>query len=298
MQINQQTMIDELFLLFRVPVSLMVGLSAALGALLARPRLDGLCLGAALAAMLLAWGCSAWNQAQEFRVDALMERTARRPLASGRMSVLRGVLWGTGCVLIACVFFYEMGGMRLAGLGAGIALVYNGIYTPLKKRSGFALLAGAVVGATPPLTGWMAAGGKMGDPLLALIFGLYALWQIPHFWLRAERYVEEYQRAGLPLPNIVLAAEKRGRLLEIWFCAFAVTLLMAPAFPLFQATALRLTAALIGLSVFCAASLLFRLRKRLGPEKTTTPAIALADGSLLLIMFLLAADALLASALK
>ncbi len=286
----------DFFLLFRLPVSLMVGLSAAFGALLARPRLDGHCLGAALAAMLLAWGCSAWNQAQEFRTDALMARTAGRPLASGRMPVLAGVLLGAGCVLASCWILYELGGRRLAGLGVGIALVYNGIYTPLKKRTGFALLAGAIVGATPPLVGWLAAGGEPGDPLLALVYGLYALWQIPHFWLRAERDTEEYRRAGLPLPGFVFAAGKRGRLLEIWFYAFAATLLMAPAFPLFRAHALRLTAVFVGLSAFCGAMILFRLRARFGAEKTTGPAIALADGSLMMFMLLLVADALLASA--
>ena len=287
-------MIDDLFLLFRVPVSLMVGLSAAFGALLARPRLDGLCLGAALAAMFLAWGCSAWNQAQEFRMDALMERTARRPLPSGRMSVPAGALWGTGCVLAACVLFYEMGGMRLAGLGAGIALVYNGIYTPLKKRTGFALLAGAAVGAAPPLTGWLAAGGKVGDPLLALVFGIYALWQIPHFWLRAGKRAGEYRRAGFVLPVFAGFTGTRGRLLEIWFCAFATALLMLPALPLFQSLFFRLAAAAAGLLALGGAGIVFRLRERYGMEKATGPAIALVDGCLMLCMLLLVADALLA----
>ena len=290
-------MTRDLFLLFRLPVSLMVGASSAFGALLARPRLDGLCLGAALAAMLLAWGCSAWNQTQERRTDALMARTAHRPLAAGRMSALTGAALGTACFLAACGIFQAMAGAPLVGLAMGIALVYNGIYTPLKKRTTFALLAGAAVGATPPLVGWLAAGGRVDDPLLALLYGLYALWQIPHFWLRAGRRAEEYRRAGFPLPGLAFATGQRGRLLEIWCCAFASVLLMVPAFPLFQNTGLRLAAACAGLLVFCGAGIFFLARARHGAEKTTGPAIILADGSLLLIMLLLVADGLLASVL-
>lgn len=291
-------MVRDLLILFRLPVSLMVGASAAFGALLARPRLDGLCLDAALAAMLLAWGCSAWNQTQERRTDALMARTAHRPLAARRMSAPMGALLGAVCFLAACGIFHAIGGAPLVGLAAGIAIVYNGIYTPLKKRTTFALLAGAAVGATPPLIGWLAAGGRLEDPRLALLYGLYTLWQIPHFWLRAGRRAEEYQRAGFPLPGLAFATGRRGRLLEIWCCAFASALLMVPAFPLFQNTGLRLAAALAGLLALCGAWVLFRLRTRHGTEKTAGPAIVLADGSLLLIMLLLVTDGLLASALR
>ena len=284
----------DLFILFRLPVSLMVGASTSFGALLAYPRLDGPWPEAALAAMLLAWGCSAWNQAQERRADALMERTARRPLAAGRMPAPAGVTLGAGCVLAACAMLHSLGGVPLAGLGLSIALVYNGIYTPLKKRTAFALLAGAAVGATPPLVGWLAAGGGPGDPLLALVYGVYALWQIPHFWLRAGKRAGEYQRAGFPLPVFAGSAGTRGRLLEIWFCAFASALLMLSALPLFQSLVFRLAATAAGLLALCGAGIFFRLRERYGTEKATGPAIALVDGCLMLFMLLLVADALLA----
>lgn len=287
----------DLSVLFRLPVSLMVGASTIFGALLARPRLDGPWPEAALAAMLLAWGCSAWNQTQERRADALMERTARRPLASGRMPAPVGVMLGAGCVLAACAMLYSLGGVPLAVLGLGIALVYNGIYTPLKKRTAFALLAGAAVGATPPLVGWLAAGGRLDDPLLALVYGLYALWQIPHFWLRAGKRAGEYRRAGFPLPVFAGSVGTGGRLLEIWFCAFASALLMLPALPLFQSPVFRLAAAAAGLLALCGAGIVFRLRERHGTEKATGPAIALVDGCLMLFMLLLVADALLAPVL-
>ncbi len=283
--------------LFRLPVSLMVGASTAFGALLAHPRLDGPWPEAALAAMLLAWGCSAWNQTQERRADALMERTARRPLASGRMPATAGVMLGAGCVLAACAMLRSLSGAPLAGLGLGIALVYNGIYTPLKKRTAFALLPGAAVGATPPLVGWLAAGGGLDDPLLTLVYGLYALWQIPHFWLRAGKRVGEYRRAGFPLPVFAGSTGTRGRLLEIWFCAFASALLMLPALPLFQSLVFRLAAMAAGLLALCGVGLVFRLRERYGMEKATGPAIALVDGCLMLFMLLLVADALLAPVL-
>lgn len=103
----------------------MVGVSAAFGALLARPRPDGVCLAASLGAMLLAWACSAWNQVQERRTDVLMERTACRPVASGRMPALPGALLGAGCFLAACMIFCIAGGMTLLWRAAGIALVYT-----------------------------------------------------------------------------------------------------------------------------------------------------------------------------
>lgn len=286
----------DLAVLFRLPVSLMAALSALFGALLARSRLDGRCFGAALAVMFLAWACSAWNQVQERRTDALMTRTADRPLPSGRLSAPMGTLLGTLSFLAACGIFHAIGGWPLVGVSAGIALVYNGIYTPLKKRSCFALLAGISVGAAPPLTGWLAAGGWPGEPLPALIYGLYALWQIPHFWLRVDLRREDYQRAGFPLPPLVFAVGQDGRLLEIWFYAFASALLMLPVFPLFQNSTLRLAASVVGLLTFAGAGVL-RPRNSRKKERTASTALALADSALLLAMLLLAADKLLAAAL-
>ena len=150
---------------------------------------------------------------------------------------------------------------------------------------------------TPEAQAWLAAGGGLDDPLLALVYGLYALWQIPHFWLRAGKRAGEYRRAGFPLPVFAGSAGTRGRLLEIWFCAFATALLMLPALPLFRSPVFRLAAAAAGLLALCGAGIVFRLRERYGMEKATGPAIAIVDGCLMLSMLLLVTDALLAPAL-
>ena len=244
--------VADLFLLWRMRVTLMVGASTGFGYLLLRPRLEADMAFVVAGTVLLAGACSLWNQAQEKATDALMLRTRHRPIARGSVSARQGVLWGAVLLLPALALLWGAGGMPLLVLGCLITLLYNGIYTPLKKRTCFSLLPGAVVGALPPVAGWMAAGGSLGDPFLGLVYGVYLLWQIPHFWLRVEKNREDYVKAGLPLPSVQFSVEAYNRLRGMWLLAFACSLLLLPIFPFMHMVGTRVGLTLLGLGVLTA----------------------------------------------
>ncbi len=171
---------------------------------------------AGAAVLLLAAGASALNQVQEVRTDALMERTRHRPIPSGRLSPRQGTcvalfLLASGLLLIAFA-----GGIVAVLLGLLCVLLYNGAYTPMKKRTAFAVLPGALCGALPPLIGWAAAGGDLGDPRIVLLAALFFLWQIPHFWHLSLRWRDDYRRAALPVLCDIFSAAQSRRILGAW----------------------------------------------------------------------------------
>lgn len=153
----------------------------------------GLIVGGALALA----GASALNQFER-RPDALMRRTAGRPLPTGRISPLAagliGLLLTAGglAVLAASVGLSTAVGTMLAGV-----LSYSLVYTPLKQRSSLNTIVGAFPGAIPALMGWSAARALTPDAWV--IFGVLALWQVPHFLAIAWLYRADYQRAGFQM---------------------------------------------------------------------------------------------------
>lgn len=222
----------DLLALTRPGVSLAVGGATLCGALLAD---GGPGPGAAWAvpgAVLLCAGCSALNQLQERERDARMARTADRPLPAGRMAP--GAALGLALALCAAGlgFFILAGGAALAGVGLAVVALYNGLYTPLKPRTGAALLVGALAGALPPLCGWLGAGGAPDAPLIWAVTAMVYLWQVPHFWLLAWRRRAEYQRAGFAPPFAALPARSRGPVLALWTGAYCVGVCLAVALAL------------------------------------------------------------------
>src|SRR5271154_6969335 len=154
-----------------------------------------------LGTVLVASGAGALNQYVERDFDAQMRRTARRPLVAGgiepREALCFGVLLSAaGCTYLAVVV------NGLASLLAVLTLtMYLALYTPLKRKTPFCTLVGAVPGAMPPLIGWAAASGTLGWQAWTLFAALF-LWQFPHFMAIAWMYREDYRRAGyLVLPQ-------------------------------------------------------------------------------------------------
>ena len=206
--------------LTRPRITCMVGAAALFGALLHGGGDPFSVAIACVGSMLVCAGCSALNQLQERARDARMARTASRPLPSGRMTAaevrpIAAALFAGGAVL-----YFLAGGWPLVAVGALIVAVYNGLYTPLKPRTQLALLVGGTVGALPPLTGWVAAGGGVLDAPIVLATGVLFLWQVPHFWLLAEKHREDYARAGFPVPAAVLPERLYRLLTALWVGAF------------------------------------------------------------------------------
>jgi heme o synthase len=157
-----------------------------------------------LGTLLVASGAGALNQWMEHRFDANMRRTARRPIAAGRIEPTHALLFGAFFALAGA------GGLALfvtpaAGLLAMLTLSwYLFLYTPLKRRTPLCTLIGAFPGAMPVLIGYAAGAGKLDRPAW-LLFAILFLWQFPHFMAIAWIYREDYDRAGYR----VLPEEKR-----------------------------------------------------------------------------------------
>lgn len=136
------------------------------------------------------------NMYLERDTDALMPRTMRRPLPSGRLAPGRALAFGLVLAAVSVPLLTAAAG-AIPGLLAAIALVsYVLLYTPMKQRTAASLLVGAMAGAMPPLIGWTAATGRLDLPGL-LLFAVLFLWQVPHFLAITLFRRREYAAAGL-----------------------------------------------------------------------------------------------------
>jgi heme o synthase len=231
--------------LFKFPISIMSTVSAATGYLAFTRTLTWRLWPTCAAVLLLAFAASALNEAQEHRLDALMERTRRRPIPAGKISVRGTLLWVAVLALAALATLYFVGGALAAGLGALAVLWYNGIYTYLKRRSSIASVIGSVIGAIPPAIGWIAAGGVLDGPILSLCFFLL-MWQVPHFWLLALGIHDDYEQAHFPTFVRTMGADSLARVTFMWTAATAGSALLLPIFGLSSSPFLGLGLAVAG----------------------------------------------------
>jgi heme o synthase len=172
--------------------------------------------------LLVAGGTATLNQFLERDFDAHMRRTARRPIASGRIEASHAFWFGVS-LSVAGIAYLALAVNVLASLLAVVTLLsYLFLYTPLKRKTSLCTLVGAFPGAVPPLIGWAAARGRL-DPEAWVLYTVVFLWQFPHFMAIAWMYREDYARAGyLVLP----AGEVRDRFV-VWQ-SFAVSLALIP----------------------------------------------------------------------
>jgi len=189
-------LLKNLLILSKFYLSLAIAFSALAGYVIFSGNFSGSAFLAALGVFLLAAAAGAINQVQEHKLDARMVRTQNRPIPSGVISVRFSAYFSVILALTGFLILLLCFGMVTAFLGLGNLLWYNLVYTPLKIRSYFAVLAGAVNGAVPPVIGWVAAGGYLMDPRILFIAFFIFLWQVPHFWLLLMMYGEEYEKAG------------------------------------------------------------------------------------------------------
>ena len=151
---------------------------------------------------MAAGGTLALNQYVERDVDALMERTRRRPLPDRRLQPLEALLFAGVLTSAGVTYLAVSVGIAVAGLTLATTILYLGAYTPLKTRSALCMLVGAVPGALPPVTGWLAARGELGLGA-AMLFAIVFLWQLPHTLAIALLYRDDYARAGVRVLPVV-----------------------------------------------------------------------------------------------
>jgi protoheme IX farnesyltransferase len=151
-----------------------------------------------IAGMLVTGSANAINQAVEKDTDAMMKRTAKRPVASGAMSVSEALTFATIAGIAGVLTMWYFFNLSSALLSAFSLVLYAFIYTPLKKINSIAVLVGALPGALPCLIGWVAG----NDDFSAggwVLFGIQFLWQFPHFWAIAWVAHNDYTKAGFKL---------------------------------------------------------------------------------------------------
>ena len=151
---------------------------------------------------LVASGTSAFNQVWEKDLDGRMERTAARPLPSGRIPLAGAALFAGALSVVGLVELLLFTNGITAALAAFTLVSYVCVYTPMKTRSPASTIVGAIPGALPPLGGYTAAAGALGLPGLAL-FAILFVWQLPHFFAIGWRHRVDYAKAGVVILPVV-----------------------------------------------------------------------------------------------
>jgi protoheme IX farnesyltransferase len=203
-------------------------LAALAGGLAASHAVDPLLLVVAIVGVgLVSSSAGMLNQVLERATDALMPRTASRPLPAGRVTPLAatvvGVALGVGGLALLA--------WRANGLTTALAffalVAYLFVYTPLKRVTSFNTFVGAVPGALPPVLGWSAVANDLGPGAYAL-FALMFLWQLPHFLSIAWLYRDDYARGGM---HMLPEHDPAGAITSRQVCVHAVALCVASLLP-------------------------------------------------------------------
>ncbi len=206
---------------------------------------------------LVAGGSAAFNQYYERVTDGLMRRTRVRPLPEGRLQPAEA-LWFAIAITAIGLTQLALGANLLAAAVALVTLVaYVGVYTPMKLRSPFSTVVGAIPGALPPIIGWAAVRGSL-EPVSWVLFAIGFLWQMPHFLAIAWLYRADYERAGFPmLPVIEPDGRSTGRQAVAYAAALVPVSLAPVAFglsgPLYFVAAFVLSASFLALTLWFAA---------------------------------------------
>jgi len=220
--------VNLLLHLAKIKISLLATLSTATGYLLATGKITIHMLVPTTAVFLLACGSCALNQYQEREIDQWMERTKSRPIPSGRLDPETALWISLGLMLSgALTLFFGAGDLALA-LGLFAVLWYNLIYTPLKQKTAFAAVPGALVGAIPPVLGWVAGGGEILDPRVGGVALFFFIWQIPHFWILLLVASKDYENVGLPSITHIFSTRQIKRIVFIWLLSTGVSALTFP----------------------------------------------------------------------
>jgi protoheme IX farnesyltransferase len=177
-----------------------------------------------LGTLLIAASASALTQLLEHRRDALMVRTANRPLPAGRLMGWQVAAFAAVTFIFGLAVLLLLVNWQTAAWALLTWVVYVGLYTPLKPISTWNTSVGAISGALPVFIGWTAVGGSMSreDPRGLALFFVLLLWQFPHFMAIAWIYRRQYQQAGMKMLSVV---DPTGRCAGLQAVAAALALL-------------------------------------------------------------------------
>ncbi len=211
-------------------------------------------LGGALAA----GGSGALNQYIDRNLDQFMQRTAKRPLAAGRLTAAEGLSFG----LAACIIGIYIQAGFVNFLAAGLSLVgilyYVVLYSVyLKKATVQNIVIGGGAGAIPPMVGWAAATGSLGIPAW-MLFAIIFFWTPPHFWALAIVRAKDYERAGVPMLPVVRGEKETRWQIFIYTIGLVGLTLVMPIFG-FAGHVYLVLALIFGLGLIYAAWRVYRI---------------------------------------
>ncbi|HUJ96025.1 MAG TPA: heme o synthase [Terriglobales bacterium] len=223
-----QSKLRDYCVLTKPEVNLLILMATSVGYYLASsgPFQVGRFLCTLLGTLLVASGTATLNQLMEWRYDAAMRRTAKRPLACGRLSKSEALAFGFLLSVTGGLYLALFVNRLAAILAISTLLSYLLIYTPLKRLTPLCTLLGAIPGAMPTLIGWAGGSGRV-DRQAWLLFALLFLWQFPHFLAIALMYREDYARAGF---HMLPAFDLEGKFTKAEIVAFTILLVLATVF--------------------------------------------------------------------
>ena len=195
--------------LIKARLTLMVLITTTMGFYLAANTMDWTLLFHTVCGTgLLACGAAALNQYLEKDLDAIMPRTANRPIPAGQIRSETALLMGGALSAAGLVYLAAQVNLLTSVIGAVTLVSYIAVYTPLKRVTPLNTVVGAVPGALPPLMGWTAVGGEITMEGLILVAILY-FWQLPHFFAIAWMYRDQYAKAGFVMLSLDDESGKR-----------------------------------------------------------------------------------------
>lgn len=208
--------------LCKFKITSFVALSTFVGYILYSKELSINMILPVIGVFILACGSSSLNHYQERFTDALMSRTCKRPIPSGRISANHALILSIAIIIISLTIIYFTTNIVSLILSLLALIWYNFFYTPLKKKIAMAVVPGSLIGALPPMIGYTSAGGSPFDYQILALALFFFIWQIPHFWLLLLIFNNDYQKANFPTLTKIFSNEQLSRITFIWIVSLSV----------------------------------------------------------------------------
>ncbi len=232
-RVGVATLLRDYSVFIKARVTTLIVMTAWAGAYFAAAKsgvssLSWTLLHALIGIGLVSGGTAAINEVLERDVDALMRRTAQRPLVTGSMGLLHGSIIAFGMTIGGVLYLGMLTNWLTAALAALTSFSYLTVYTPMKRVHPICTFLGAFPGAMPPVLGWTAIRGRL-DPEALVLFAIVFFWQFPHFHSIAWLYLEDYKNARIRMLPVV---ESDGRSTAFAIMMYALALVpvsLAPA---------------------------------------------------------------------
>ncbi len=220
------------FGLAKVPLCLLISCSTVFGYVLADPVIALGTFFTGFGVFILATGAATLNSLQEYRLDGELERTRNRPLPKGLIKPYEAGIQALVLLIAGLIILFVATKTLLPVLSAAFAVaLYNGVYTPLKKKSILAIIPGGICGAIPPYIGWLGGGGEVVCYTAALLIVLFFLWQVPHFWLVLLTFKRDYKKSSFPNFLTQFREDSLKRFFVTWIGALVLVMFMFLTLP-------------------------------------------------------------------